>query len=61
MPVQSLQTMPVKAVLTLALAFAFAGCSTVGPNFTAPAAPDVPAFRHVDNPALDTACSAWRR
>jgi multidrug efflux system outer membrane protein len=47
--------MPVKAVLTLALAFAFAGCSTVGPNFTAPAAPDVPAFRHVDNPALDTA------
>ena len=48
-------TAPAKAALALALAFVFAGCGTVGPNFKAPAAIDVPAFRHVDGQAADTA------
>jgi multidrug efflux system outer membrane protein len=53
MSVQFMQA-PVKAVLALALASALAACSTVGPNFTAPGAPDVPSYRHVDGVA-DTA------
>jgi multidrug efflux system outer membrane protein len=55
MTTQFVQAVPVKAALALALAFVVAGCSTVGPDFTAPAAPDVPSFRHVDAAAPDTA------
>jgi multidrug efflux system outer membrane protein len=56
------QTVPVKAALALAVAFLFAGCTTVGPNFTAPAPVDVPSYRHVEGQAaLDTARlpAAW--
>jgi len=48
-------TVPVKAALALALAFVFAGCTTVGPDFKAPAAMDVPSFRHVEGQASDSA------
>jgi multidrug efflux system outer membrane protein len=48
-------TVPVKAALALALAFAFAGCTTVGPDFKAPAAMDVPSFRHLEGQASDSA------
>ena len=44
-----------KAALALAMAAALAGCTTVGPNFTAPAAIDTPSYRHVDGQAADTA------
>ncbi|MDQ2820384.1 MAG: efflux transporter outer membrane subunit [Pseudomonadota bacterium] len=44
-----------KAALALAMAAALGGCTTVGPNFTAPAAIDTPSYRHVDGQAADTA------
>jgi multidrug efflux system outer membrane protein len=49
-----MQTVPAKAALALAVAavtFTLAGCGTVGRNFTAPAAIDAPAFRHIDDQA----------
>ena len=49
-----MQTAPAKAALALAIAavtFTLAGCGTVGRNFTAPAAIDAPAFRHIDDQA----------
>ncbi len=49
------QAVPVKAALALALSFVFAGCSTVGPDFKAPAAMDVPSFRHLEGQASDSA------
>jgi multidrug efflux system outer membrane protein len=55
MTVKSMQTVPVKAALALALAFVFAGCTTVGPDFKAPAAFDVPSFRHLEGQASDNA------
>jgi multidrug efflux system outer membrane protein len=48
-------TVPVKAAMALALAFAFAGCTTVGPDFKAPAAMDVPSFRHLEGQTSDSA------
>ena len=53
---------PAPAALAVAIAFALAGCGTVGHNFTAPAAIDAPAYRHIDGQAAaDTARlpAAW--
>lgn len=55
MTTKSVQAVPVKAALALALAFAVAGCTTVGPDFKAPAAIDVPSFRHVESQSADNA------
>ena len=38
----------VTGVLALAVSTLFAGCTTLGPDFKAPAAPAGTAFRHID-------------
>ncbi|WP_332879537.1 efflux transporter outer membrane subunit [Massilia sp. S19_KUP03_FR1] len=55
MTTKFVQAVPVKAALALAVAFVVAGCSTVGPDFKAPAAMEVPSFRHIDAQAADSA------
>jgi NodT family efflux transporter outer membrane factor (OMF) lipoprotein len=44
-----------KPFVQIALVAALAGCTTVGPDFTAPPAATAPAFRHADGAAADSA------
>jgi NodT family efflux transporter outer membrane factor (OMF) lipoprotein len=51
----------VQGAMALAVAFALAGCVTVGKNFVAPKGIDTPAWRHADGAQADTARlpAAW--